>query len=185
MCIRNYIDQDNLEIRNALDAFGHKERISTDEVSSASIVSVLTAQREPQVMQWGSNCLGIKDRVFYVQSETVMDSSMFQDSIRERRCLVPVSWYLELKNIDTEPEKRPPTRLPEQRIFYIAGIYQEEKDESFLTFSILTREVSLAISGVDGSRMPVILHKVLKPLWLHGSNPQKLFEFAEQRVPPE
>ena len=114
MCIRNYIDQDNLEIRNALDAFGHKERISTDEVSSASIVSVLTAQREPQVMQWGSNCLGIKDRVFYVQSETVMDSSMFQDSIRERRCLVPVSWYLELKNIDPETEKRPPTRLPEQ-----------------------------------------------------------------------
>ena len=90
-----------------------------------------------------------------------------------------------VKNIDPETEKRPPTRLPEQRIFYIAGIYQEEKDESFLTFSILTREVSLAISGVDGSRMPVILHKVLKPLWLHGSNPQKLFEFAEQRVPPE
>ena len=51
MCIRNYIDQDNLEIRNALDAFGHKERMSTGEGSSAGIVSVLTAQRGPQGMQ--------------------------------------------------------------------------------------------------------------------------------------
>ena len=181
MYTQYYVNQNNLEIQSTLNVFSHNECIKTSEAWPAGIVHVFTVQREPQVMQWGFNCLGEKERIFNVQIETVIENPMFQKSMRESRCLVPVSWYFKLKDIGAATKKNHSVNLPGQSIFYIAGIYQKQKGEDLPAFAILTREAS---SSIDG-RMPVILHKVLKPLWLHGSNPQKLFDFAEQSIPSE
>ena len=182
MYTQNYVNQNNLEIRSTLNVFGHYECINTDEASPTGTVPVFTAQREPQVMQWGLNCFGEKDRIFYVRSEMVMENPTFQKSMFESRCLVPVPWYIHLKDMGAATGKKHSINLPGQSDFYIAGIYQKQKGVDLPRFVILTREASPSISSIDG-RMPVIFHKVLKPLWLHGSNPQKLFELAEREIP--
>lgn len=180
MCTQYYVDQNNQEIRKILDALNHDERIKMGKVSPTDVVPVLTAQREPQIMQWGFNCCS-KERIFNIPSETVMENPLFQKTIRENRCLVPISWYFEWNDIGTASRQKHSIGLPGENILYAAGFYRLENEMDLPAFVFLTCQASPSISGIN-HRMPIIFHRVLKPLWLHGPNPQRLFDFAEQNM---
>ncbi|MEA5060539.1 MAG: SOS response-associated peptidase [Candidatus Pelethousia sp.] len=181
MCGRYYIEQEDIELQEILAALGHDERIKTGEVFPTNIVPVLTADKKPQLMRWGFTRYDGKGTIINARSETVTEKPMFQKAMRERRCLLPASWYFEWKALGANKKQKHAISLPGQNILYMAGIYREEKDMDLPVFVILTRQDAPSISDIH-SRMPVILPKAIKPLWLHAFDPEKLLDMAEQNV---
>ncbi len=104
---------------------------------------------------------------------------MFQKAMRERKCLIPASWYFEWKAIGAGKKQKHAISLPGQNAIYMAGFYREEKDMDLPTFVILTREASDSVSSVHG-RMPLILPKAVHPLWFQSFDAQNLFALAAQ-----
>ena len=124
-------------------------------------------------MRWGFTRYDGKGSIINARSETVTEKPMFQKAMRERKCLIPASWYFEWKAIGAGKKQKHAISLPGQNAIYMAGIYREEKDIDLPVFVILTREASASVSSVH-NRMPVILPKAIHPLWFQSSDPQNL-----------
>lgn len=143
---------------------------------------VITAQ-EPQKLQffnWGliphwtkTKAEGLKFRTntLNAQCETVYDKPSFRFSIKEKRCLVPVTGFYEW--MDLNKKKYPYyIALKETEIFSLAGIYQDwvdkETGEVFNTFSILTTRANPLMEKIHNmkKRMPVILDPEYEFLWI-------------------
>lgn len=179
MCGRYYIEQEDIELQEILAALGHDERIKTGELYPTNTVPVLTSEKRPQLMRWGFTRYDGKGSIINARSETVTEKPMFQKAMRERKCLIPASWYFEWKAIGAGKKQKHAISLPGQNAIYMAGFYREEKDMDLPTFVILTREASDSVSSVHG-RMPLILPKAVHPLWFQSFDAQNLFALAAQ-----
>ncbi|MFR6334052.1 MAG: SOS response-associated peptidase, partial [Eisenbergiella sp.] len=77
---------------------------------------------------------------------------MFRKSLHGRRCAVPSTGFFEWTQQGEKIKYR--FNLPDSRVLYMAGIYNEFKDEN--RFVILTTGANHSIADVH-NRMPVIL----------------------------
>lgn len=98
--------------------------------------------------------------------ETVREKPIFQNSVQQRRCLIPADGYFEWQKLETQ--KYPHFHfLNKQDTFAMAGIWNETKkgDQTARSFTILTHSASPNLLHIH-HRMPVILQPKDWTAWL-------------------
>ena len=186
--------------------------VAVGEVFPSSAVAALAVGKSGAVgafpMRWGLARPGGKGILINTRSETALDKPMFRESMLERRCLIPCSWYFEwetrseqtdfldeamsfqaLRDPSEKPKRaKKPLRIKyairprEPGIAYLAGIYRYEKESVLPALSILTREAAAPIAFIH-DRMPVIFSEKTKDLWLRREcDPRKALLSCETEM---
>jgi len=101
------------------------------------------------------------------RAESVAEKPMFRESIRWRRCLVPVSGFYEWEQ---DQRSRQPyfVRLRDEPLFAFAGIYDEvvrPGGARIASFAVVTTRANDALAPID-NRMPVIVRREYEGRWL-------------------
>lgn len=170
---------------------GKEEGVARGQVRPSETVAALAVGRSGRVgafpMQWGFHRPGSTELIINARSETACQSPLFGPSMRERRCLVPASWYFEWELRQETPEGGlfTPFSLPRtgpadsrktKRVkyairpaapgpMYLAAVYRYEEGRRLPVLSILTRAPSPEIAFIH-DRMPVIFSDRSRSLWL-------------------
>ena len=182
MCGRYYIEEENTpgEISRIIDrmqrlSLNGKAVKTAGEIFPNAAVPVIAGNRKgnPDVfaMKWGYH---LNSRlIINARSETVRNKEMFQDGIKQRRCLIPASAYYEWEHLSSSVVKYEisPKNHP---VFYFAGLYRFEKNEP--VFCILTKKANEQIQAFH-PRMPVMFTGKDCQRWLDvGTNTDELIE---------
>jgi len=172
MCGRYYID-DNSEYMMGLvreiaaGPDGHRLMdMKLGEIFPTNTVPVITGER-PRLMQWGFARYNGGGKVINARSETALEKPMFAKSMRERRCLLPASWYFEWQRIGSTKKQKHAISLPDGAPLAMAGVFREEKHIPIPVFVILTREAAPGLSHIH-DRMPVILSPAAQEEWVRN-----------------
>ena len=125
---------------------------------------------KPELMNWGFSVSWTKSIVFNTRSDTAMKpGSMWADSIRSRRCVIPTLGFFESHHTQTVIDPRTSKEhkqhylftMPSSPVFYLAGIYEENR------FSVITTDPNDSVVPIH-NRMPLVLmHNELHD-WLYG-----------------
>lgn len=116
-----------------------------------------------------------------VHMNRVLKSRPWNILIRTNKCAVPVNCIVVEKNArlnDTVGQGEAYLiRLPQHRLFLIAGVYQQKGDDYF--FTALETESADIINSITPN-MPVFFHcdRVLK--WLQSNELDSIFRFADK-----
>lgn len=172
MCGRYYIpDEDSAaELQEIIDQINRKNPdsspIKTGEIAPSDTAPVLANNRSmivtPFAMKWGFTLSNGK-LVFNTRSDTASEKPLFQDGMKQRRCLIPAAHYFEWEKRGREKIKYA-IRPSNIELMYMAGIYRIESGKP--VFSILTREPADSIAFIH-DRMPVIMPKDVMYDWLN------------------
>ena len=175
--------------------------IAVGEVFPAAAVAAMAMGRSGEIgvfpMRWGFARGDGKGLIINARSETAMEKPMFRQSMLERRCLIPCSWYFEWENRPAPDGQtsfqvqgaRPAAARSEKikyairpvtpGIMYLAGIYRYEEGKRLPVLSILTREAAREIAFIH-DRMPVIFSESAHSVWLNrDADPQKALAQCE------
>ena len=172
--------------------------VARGEVFPSDTAAALAVGRNGAVgaypMQWGFHRPDQKGLIINTRSETALEKPMFRQSMLERRCLIPCSWYyewggeegqpnlldgfpsLQAHPADPETDKPRSGKRAAQKIKYairprrsglifLAAIYRYEEALRLPVFSILTREPAQEIAFIH-DRMPVIFSDSSRGAWL-------------------
>ena len=132
---------------------------------TAVIATNRLRERGAFLMRFGYRSPQMGSVVINARSETMMRRPLFAASGRERRCLIPASYYYEWERHDFGKQKFA-LFTPDDRMFYMAGLYRyEEEGAKTPAFVILTRPAAPEIAFIH-DRMPVILPREAAELWL-------------------
>lgn len=124
------------------------------------------------IFKWGLIPFWSKDakiayKLINARAETLDTSQAFKNAFKKRRCLIPLDGFYEWDKISGS--KKPfRITLKDDKIFSVAGIWDEwkdEKNEKMSTFSIITVEAN-GLVGQIHNRMPAILSIEEERLWL-------------------
>jgi putative SOS response-associated peptidase YedK len=103
------------------------------------------------------------------RSETALNSTMFYEPIRERRCLILADGFFESKHVNgkTYPHY---IKYKNNEAFAFAGIYNQH-DVGVYSCSILTTEANPFMADIHNTkkRMPLILDNLYENKWLSNT----------------
>lgn len=137
-----------------------------------------------------------KQRAFMcnARAEKVLDKS-YWNSIRSKRCLIPVIGIYEHRNVNS---KKIPyyITLKKRKMFCLPGLYNystvpDENGELTGTFTVVTRKANSIMSKIHNSgenkqRMPLFLTKELEIKWLNNDLvDEELQEILNYEYPSE
>lgn len=169
MCGRFFLaDSDNSgELRSIIDQLNRRGvTVKTGEIFPTDTVPVLANNRNRRVvpfpMQWGYT-LPDGRLLINARSETAGEKALFQDAMRQHRCLIPATNYFEWEKRGREKIKYA-IRQADAGLLYMAGLYRVENGRA--VFTILTRKPAEQIRFIH-DRMPVILTSNAKQDWLN------------------
>jgi putative SOS response-associated peptidase YedK len=127
-------------------------------------------ERELTVMRFGLIPFWTKDikklsPLCNARVETIYDKPSFKQSIKSKRCIVPVSSFYEYDRSGKKPI--PHTFNTKEKIFSLAGIYDQCRvnDKVIESFSIITTSANNQISKIH-DRMPLILPEKYESEWI-------------------
>lgn len=173
MCGRYYIDDGTAEEIEELLGELSGNRITGDIYPSnrAMVLTKTPSGIGAATKRWGFRSWDKKGLVINARAETAADKSMFKESVRCRRCVIPASGFYEWNR---EKEKFT-FFLPGKRPMFFAGIYRrfpEEEDR----YVILTTGANASMEPVH-PRMPLILATEDVGVWLgDDSSVERLLE---------
>ena len=106
---------------------------------------------------------------------------MWSESWKQRRCIIPSSYYFELKHYaDSNGRIKTGDKYAIQPcgsdVTYLAGLYriEEMRDLKYLVFAVLTRETTDDLREIH-NRMPLILPESAIDEWISpSSEPNKI-----------
>jgi len=113
----------------------------------------------PASMSWGFYAAYPGKPVINARSETAAVKPMFADSLRRRRCVIPVSSFFEYNNRKEAVE----FFHPEGELLFLAGIWRREAKGN--CFTVLTTEANESVSRYH-DRMPLLLTRSHLGDWL-------------------
>lgn len=120
------------------------------------ILSILTEHEAYLVkkVNWGIKFKSDSPLIFNSRIETIKEKEYWSRLFSNNKCIIPMSGYYEWK---TEGKKKTKYRifLPDQEVFYTAGIYHIDKSKGIYA-SMITTEANKFASQVH-HRMPIIL----------------------------
>ena len=153
------------EAQGRLERLGVREQVQTGDVFPGQWAPVLSRSAVGPAkyfpMRWGYSGRRL---LINARSETADRLPTFADSFRNRRCLIPLSWYYEWG--ETEAGKELFVLRPaEEGRFFLAGLYRFEPGEKLPRFTVLTRDAAPEIAAIH-PRMPVLLPGSLRGDWL-------------------
>ncbi len=106
----------------------------------------------------------------YVGSQGIFEKPMFQESIRDRRCLVVADAFIEGPQISGLDRPFLIYKKDKRRPFAMAGIWDEWLDtktgEYIRSFAILTTVSNPLLQKIKHHRSPVILDRETESTWL-------------------
>jgi putative SOS response-associated peptidase YedK len=143
------------------------------------VVKVVDGERSIELHRWGLVPFWAKDikigyKMINARSETVTEKPAFRNAFQKRRCIVPLSGFIEWKR---QGESKRPFRisLKDAPIMSVAGIWETWKDEDvdatkeIHSFSVLTTSANSFMEKIH-DRMPVILDPKNEEAWLDPEN---------------
>jgi putative SOS response-associated peptidase YedK len=130
-------------------------------------------------MQWGLLPFWTtqdKAHVFVInnlnaKSETIFEKKSFAPSLKNKRCIIPVTGFFESRECNKESYPYY-IRLKGEEIFSLAGIYDTWKDKEtgsiIKSFSIITTDANPLMAKIHNKklRMPVILSPDKERQWI-------------------
>ena len=176
--------------------------IARGEVFPSAAVAAMAMSRKNEIgaypLQWGFHRRDGKGLVINTRSETALEKPLFRQSMLERRCLIPCSWYFEWGAAQAQPSLLGDDQALSRAIhglkikyairprrpgrMYLAAIYRYEEGQRLPVFSILTREPAKEIAFIH-DRMPVIFSDGPHRAWLdRGADPQRVLQLCEQEM---
>jgi putative SOS response-associated peptidase YedK len=209
MCYTVKIDLTREELEKRFGAsYVESEPFHTGErVNAFSLprMSVICSDHpnEIRLLTWGLIPYWVKDtksaseirtKTFNAKSETLSEKPSFRNSLRRKRCLVPVSGFYEWQ---AQEKRKIPyyITLKEQPILALAGLYDiwtnPESGEVLNTFTIVTTHANPMMEVIHNlkKRMPVILNSDGERIWLDiSSDPVKeglFLPFAQELMKAE
>ena len=172
------------------------QNVKKGEIFPSDTVPVIIPKKEDYLdavpMQWGIKGYN-GTLVINARSEGVYQKKMFNDSIVNKRCIIPSNGFFEWgvsqnnQSVQTKKEKYliKPINTP---MLYFAGIYEKlpdpaDREKELVRFVIMTKEARGLIRSLH-SRMPVAIERkdILK--WLNG-NKNDINEFFTDPNAPE
>lgn len=137
------------------------------------------AKPQLSLFRWGLIPFWAKDikigyKMINARSETLAEKPSFRNAFKSRRCIVPLSGFIEWRR--TDEAKRPfCISLQKEPIMSVAGIWETwkpegpEGKEELHTFSVITTEANKFMEKIH-DRMPVILDAKDEAEWLDPDN---------------
>ena len=158
----------DIEIENHVNVMPDWPARATDAYPGSTVPLVVPCTEGLRVadMTWGYTVSGKSGVVFNARSETALsETSMWRDSLLNRRCAVPAFGFFEPHKTETSISERTGKPIKRQyrfdgprRLLFLAGIYRNDR------FSIMTTAPNAAVEPVH-DRMPVVLLEHELPLW--------------------
>ena len=143
--------------------------------NTAPIIRLHEGQRLALPARWGlipswSKDDKIAQHTFNARAETVAEKPSFRAAFKRRRCIVPVSAFVEWRAIPGEKKKQKLRfASPEQHPLALAGLWEHwqrlETGESVETYTIITTTANDFMAPIH-DRMPVILGQGDWDAWL-------------------
>ena len=186
MCYTVKIDHTREELEKRFGArFAESETYTTGNRISAFTLPQLPVicSDNPGVIRvftWGLIPYWVKDikgaseirtKTFNAKSETLAEKPSFRNSLKRKRCLVPVTGFYEWQTL--EKLKVPYyISLRSQPLVVLAGLYDQwtsrDSGEVLNTFTIITTRANPMMEEIHNlkKRMPVILSPEHEQLWL-------------------
>jgi len=178
MCSRFFLkQQDYREMLARLGIAAPAEFITRYNITPGTAIPVVRplAQSdglESVALSWGLVPSWVQrpsatSRHINARSETVASKPSFRDAFRSRRCLIPVSGFIEWKRVG-------PQRIPwlfrhwDERPFFIAGLWESHTaatGENIETCALLTTAPNEVMQPIH-DRMPVVLAPDQYVTWL-------------------
>lgn len=163
-----FINPENREIMRIVNAIEYKygvvNNMKTGEIFPTNNVPVLFSDSRnitPELFIWGFPKFHSKGVIINSRAETAIDKPTFKRSLLERRCAIPSTGFYEWKQDATKQKFR--FNLPKSENLYMAGIWNEFKDEK--RFVILTTAANNSMVDIH-NRMPVVLQKEKLEDWI-------------------
>lgn len=169
------------EIENLRDRFhlpdgvpaGVKKSYNISPTQSAPVIVSRDGARLMEQMKWGFIPSTAKDnnsvfryKTYLAKSEGIFDKPMWQECIRQSRCLVPANGFYEWQS--TPAGKLPVYIRPnDQELFAFAGVYSSWTDpngKEWATFAVVTIMQDRGLK--KPMRRPIILSPSDESVWL-------------------
>ena len=164
MCGRFYVDDETAGVleRIAREVDLRLGRMRTGDIypsQKAGVLAAKAADRELDEIHWGFLPEQRKGLLINARAETALQSRMFGQSMRYRRCVIPAKHFYEW-----DAQKNKVTFFREDgAVLYLAGCYQRFAEG--LRFIILTTKANASVSPVH-DRMPLILERQEVAEWI-------------------
>lgn len=119
------------------------------------------------------------------RADTVDQLPSFKESFERRRCLIPVTGFYEWRLDPGENKKTPYKVSTQDRVFYLAGVWDYWAPQNIASFAIITTEPNSLISSLH-NRMPAIMPRDVHNDWLDpANNDLPYLKSLLQPFPPE
>ena len=176
MCGRFYIaSDDESELLTTMIAQANRRQLALTGESTVARGEILPTAAVASLARGRNGEVSAFPMIWGLRSETALQKPMFRQSMLERRCLLPASWYFEWEKREKE-KIRYAIRPKEQGVIFLAGIYRYEEDRKLPVCSILTREPAEEIAFIH-DRMPVIFTENTCGAWLdRDSDPEEILQ---------
>jgi putative SOS response-associated peptidase YedK len=148
----------------------------------------ITSYRWGLIPHWADSAK-VGSRMFNARAETLTASPAFRDSLRRKRCLVPVEAFYEWRR---EGEIRQPYTIAraDGRPLVLAGLWDGWRDPATetvrRTFTVVTTAPNETMAAIH-NRMPAMLADEDWPIWLDPgpSDPGELLAIIDAGREPE
>lgn len=144
-------------------------------IAPLQTIPVITQQqgiRELQMMRWGLIPAWAKDesianKLINARAETIADKPSFRHSLKQRRCIIPISGFYEWKKYGKQ--KKPMyIANPQQQHLPLAGLWDQWTNHNGLlikTCTLITVPPNEQMNPIH-NRMPAILTEQQSNIWL-------------------
>ncbi len=199
MCGRFTLTVEHLELIEAaqrlnvklFDGGDFKPRFNIAPTQLHPIIVADGEEIAAQPARWGLVNFWAKDakraaRQINARSETVATTRAYARSFKRQRCLVPADGWYEWSGAKAQRQPHWIHRA-DREPFVFAGLYDiwhPEADRPAVTFTILTKEASEALSSIH-SRMPVVLPPDRQEAWLDPGNQDEESVLPLLMLPPD
>ncbi len=190
MCTRFFVDADNEDmspyvskakassLMTKYEEMGKKTMLS-GEMFPTDVAAAIAPDKSgnPSVfpMIWGFSSFDGKP-IVNARLETAFEKPMFRDSWKNRRCVIPVSYYFEWEHVETPSGRK--TTGPKNKIWlegssvtFLCGLYSIKDNLPY--FAIVTRTPGEMLRRIH-DRMPLVLPKEKAMDWLKTDDPNSL-----------
>jgi len=171
MCGRFYVDEKiEKEIWNIVRDVDQRLKLPTvGEIRPADSALIIHGESRiltADTMRWGFKQYSSSSLIINARSETVTEKPVFSDSIWQRRCVIPASWFYEWNS----KREKVTFKRTDGSVLYMAGFYQRYEEGN--CFVILTTGANNSMKPVH-DRMPVILDRNELEEWVYDDGYMK------------
>lgn len=181
MCGRFYVDESMAEkiweVVHEVDQRLRVPKVGEIKPSESSLIIRGTERQKlnAEIMSWGFKAHTGSGLIINARSESVIERPMFKESIIQRRCVVPASWFYEWNS----QKEKVTFKREDASTLYMAGLYQRYEEGN--RFVILTTGANCSMKPVH-DRMPIILERHELEDWIYDG---EFMKHVLQRVPVE